>query len=282
MPNHQPQSPRPTLENLLELKRRERPPEAFWNEFDARLREKQLAALIPVASGLSRWFPGLGRFAKLGLPLAGAAAVAVGIVSFNRDEWIGGSATASSTQPEERILAESELDKVASEAVETASIDTTDAIHTVVIEAAPSVVAAGTPTPTSRYTEQSLNAEEITRSLPWLANVSLGRDSAIPGIQLSDPLQVEKGPTALAVTAFEESRSATRPVWAPTEQNIREAVATEIGIAPSFADKSQRSWMARLVAANEASKFPDSRVESEYPREISRLGVTASTLSIKF
>lgn len=280
MSNNRPQSNRPTLEDLLELKRRERPPEAFWNEFDARLREKQLAALIPVASGWSRWFPNLGRFAKYGLPMAAAAAFAIGIVSFNRQAWLGGENTVDGVRDVAKI--DSEGTAVAPESVEVASTEATNPVRTVVIEAAPRIAAVATPSSTPHYSEQNLDAEEITRTLPWLANVDLKRDNAVPGIHLADPLQLEKGPTALAVTAFEENRTAQRPVWAPTEQNIRQAVATEIGIAPSYGDKTQRAWMARVIAANEPSRFMESRVESEYPRDFSRLGLTASTLSIKF
>jgi len=37
---------RVTLEDLLCLKRAERPPPEFWSEFERELRQKQLAALV--------------------------------------------------------------------------------------------------------------------------------------------------------------------------------------------------------------------------------------------
>ena len=57
-----------TVEDLLRLKRAERPPEAFWADFDRGLRAKQLAALLPRRSWWQRWadrgfWPALGRLA---------------------------------------------------------------------------------------------------------------------------------------------------------------------------------------------------------------------------
>jgi len=68
-----------TLEDLLRLKRAERPPAEFWNEFDRELRTKQLAALLAKRP----WWqtlPITGLFARLGhhrIPLGAAAVVAI-------------------------------------------------------------------------------------------------------------------------------------------------------------------------------------------------------------
>ncbi len=66
------------LEDLLRLKRAERPPEAFWADFDRGLREKQLAALLPSRPWWQRWadggfWPAWGRFA---FPLGAAGLIA--------------------------------------------------------------------------------------------------------------------------------------------------------------------------------------------------------------
>jgi hypothetical protein len=84
------------------------------------------------------------------------------------------------------------------------------------------------------------------------------------------------------MAAFENNKANAQPVWAPTEQNIRQAVASEIGISSPVVDKTSTGWMTRLVASGSGSKFADSRIESEYPRELTRVGLTSSTLSIKF
>lgn len=72
-----------TLEDILRLKRNERPPAEFWTQFDRELRAKQLAALVekrPWWRTISRprVFAGLRRFH---LPLGAAAVLAVTLVS---------------------------------------------------------------------------------------------------------------------------------------------------------------------------------------------------------
>lgn len=76
--NHE--SKRPiTIEDLLRLKRAERPPADFWNQFDRQLRAKQLAALVVrrpwwqrlprLTGGFSRYHAALGTAAVLTLSL---------------------------------------------------------------------------------------------------------------------------------------------------------------------------------------------------------------------
>lgn len=67
--SHPPQ--KPTIEDLLRLKRAERPTEDFWTRFDTELRAKQLAALVqkPTWSDVLRV-----RLARFALPIGMAAA----------------------------------------------------------------------------------------------------------------------------------------------------------------------------------------------------------------
>jgi len=70
-----------TVEDLLRLKRAERPADSFWQQFDRELRAKQLAALVtkrPWWQRLPRFSP---RLAQYRFPLGAAAAVAVTFVS---------------------------------------------------------------------------------------------------------------------------------------------------------------------------------------------------------
>jgi negative regulator of sigma E activity len=77
-------NPRPvTLEDILRLKRAERPPAEFWTQFDRELRAKQLAALVHQRPwwrtiSFTRVLAGLRRFH---VPLGAAAVLAVTIFS---------------------------------------------------------------------------------------------------------------------------------------------------------------------------------------------------------
>jgi hypothetical protein len=77
-----PEPKRPvTLEDLLRLKRAERPPAEFWAQFDRELRAKQLAAIVekrPWWRTLPRAFGGLSRYH---LPLGATAVLALTVVT---------------------------------------------------------------------------------------------------------------------------------------------------------------------------------------------------------
>lgn len=75
------------VEDLLRLKRAERPSPGFWNEFDRRLREKQLSALLAPkpwwrSVGLADLWHGLRR---LQAPLGATALLAVSLVAWQFD-----------------------------------------------------------------------------------------------------------------------------------------------------------------------------------------------------
>jgi len=79
MIDRQNQSGKVTLEDLLRLKRAERPPEAFWAEFDRTLHAKQLAAIVEKRPWWRQyaWL----RTARWSLPLSAAAALAVTVAT---------------------------------------------------------------------------------------------------------------------------------------------------------------------------------------------------------
>lgn len=73
-----------TLEDLLRLKRAERPADDFWSEFDRQLRAKQLAALVEKrpwwrSVSLAAFLASLRRFQ---LPLGATAVLAVSYVAY--------------------------------------------------------------------------------------------------------------------------------------------------------------------------------------------------------
>lgn len=80
------ESDRPiTIEDLIRLKRAERPPSEFWTTFDRELRAKQLSALVgkrPWWQTLPKSFPRLLRYS---IPLGASAALAITLVSLRHD-----------------------------------------------------------------------------------------------------------------------------------------------------------------------------------------------------
>lgn len=74
-----PHSSKITVEDLLRLKRAERPDPEFWTKFEAELRQKQLAALVQRRPWWERFPLVAGR--RLYLPLGATAAIAFTLVS---------------------------------------------------------------------------------------------------------------------------------------------------------------------------------------------------------
>lgn len=95
-----PVSKRPvTVEDLLRLKRAERPGAEFWTRFDRELRAKQLSALVekrPWWRDLSRAFSGISRYR---LPLGATAIIAATVLSV-RDFQPEAAVTAVTLAPE--------------------------------------------------------------------------------------------------------------------------------------------------------------------------------------
>lgn len=84
-PSANPSPVRPSLEDLLRLKRAERPDEAFWSDFDRGMRQKQLAAIIeprPWWLGMSLWWR---KASPVALPLAAGAAAALAVMVMRDD-----------------------------------------------------------------------------------------------------------------------------------------------------------------------------------------------------
>lgn len=73
--------PQVTIEDLLRLKRAERPPSDFWNDFERELRVKQLAAIVEPRPW---WAPLIrihARFARYQMPVGATAILALTLVT---------------------------------------------------------------------------------------------------------------------------------------------------------------------------------------------------------
>jgi len=90
------------LTQLIQLKRQERPDEAFWDKFDEEMRSKQLAALVRTQS----WYERAGKLSiliarKSAAVTATASILALGVFTVSQtDYFTGGQTTTSLTQTE--------------------------------------------------------------------------------------------------------------------------------------------------------------------------------------
>ncbi len=88
--------PRPqskvSLEELIRLKRAERPPQEFWSEFESELRRKQLAAIVDKRP----WWRRVSavNLARLSMPAGAAAILAFTVIAY-RDSFVSAPDSAS-------------------------------------------------------------------------------------------------------------------------------------------------------------------------------------------
>ena len=283
---------RVTVEDLLHMKRTERPPPEFWAGFERELRQKQLAALVERRS----WWHGpaatLNRFGWLRLPVGAMAVLAVTLVSIRhysasdryRDEPRGVVAGEKAAVPIKTLTMSAESKPVESVRVAPPSQSMTSGVQAMPKSPEANVVASDA----LRTSSQQL-AETIRRvdELHDPADSSgFGPLAGLPGIQLGSPGDVD--PMLVEATAhlggFEDrSISTLRPhraaealptAVALTEQR-RSRLLAALGSAgtytpePSAPEHAKRSVIRYLA-------------EDGWDRSMSRLQAEADHLSIRF
>jgi len=84
-----------TLEDLLRLKRAERPPPEFWTQFERDLRQKQLAALVVRKSWWLELSAAYSRFGRMRVPVGAAAVLALSLFTVRYYGGLGAPAVMS-------------------------------------------------------------------------------------------------------------------------------------------------------------------------------------------
>lgn len=260
------QQPKVTLEDLLRLKRAERPSPEFWSNFERELRQKQLTALVQKR----RWWHELPVLInrRVYIPAGAAAIIAFTVVTVRYSvpghiaQVTTSASRIASTDSTVEMLAPTEVVEVAQsptghheEIVSKASDRTSDGVLN-------SAVAATTST-------NSLSREtQAAASRPMVANFSrLGQtendqiDSNL-GSRLSVPARVQP-----AVVAQSEVTSLT-PATAGRYQLIARYAEHSLSPAPA-APAVVRERLAR-------------RLGDDLGDSISRIGVVGSRVSLKF
>ncbi len=86
-----------TIEDLLRLKRAERPTAESWEAFDRELRAKQLAAIVEKRPWWRRLPQRLGGLARLHLPIGATAVLAITLISIRDYQPVSSTQNAGST-----------------------------------------------------------------------------------------------------------------------------------------------------------------------------------------
>jgi hypothetical protein len=276
-----PESNRPiTIEDLLRLKRAERPPTEFWETFDRKLRAKQLAALV----GKRPWWQNLprvfARVARYRVILGGAAVAAITIFSL-RDHQAISPAQRLAIQPEPIVpVAESEA---------------VPASHNAAVTPAPTGIsseALSSPRPvavvaTSEVPVQ-VAAPELPRVLPIGGPIAIDRE---PEVQSPSARRIaENLATVPAVDAV-----GARSLLAAASGFEGRAMPARVAVEPlqqmTPPSDSRRSRlltamvsMASLESSMRTTERAASRIAEDrlYEDQISRFGARGDRFQVKF
>jgi hypothetical protein len=300
----------PTLEDLLRLKRAERPDAAFWQDFERGMRQKQLAAIIEPRP----WWLGLAllsrRIGPVGLPISAGAAAMLALVVMRVSPAGGLTQIVPASSPEPVAVAVAAPPAAVAPATKSAAVkgETFAARAEVAGNAAPAVsvtrakaapVLAERP-PASAPVTSAATASVASEKAP----VSLAK-SAVPelspktstGLATAEAIRVDvvakSAPAAMAALVPAVASSDTvLDSGAETFGSLGAVIPSEDSLDAAVAGLNPRQ--ARLLAsATEVAEGKSlapvrERVlhrlvddEARYA-SISRLGVNADRLSLKF
>lgn len=282
--------PKPTLEDLLRVKRAERPDESFWQDFEHGMRQKQLAAIIEPRP----WWLGLAtigrRLAPVGLPVSAGAMALVALLAM-RVSPVGG-------------LAEADAPKIAAVEPALATSLTDETPASVPAALAPSLAS------TSDQTEIALASLDASVTSDLAAPLAATPDTAtLPSpLELADATDSTPTETLLAATVPApvepaSDTSATAVVSNPVPAEVTSSRLTldhgMVSLAGlvdadlldiSALDPRQERLLVAATEIEEGKSLSSVRErvlhrltddESRYD-SISRLGLNADRLSLKF
>lgn len=276
-----------TLEDLLHLKRAERPPPEFWSEFERELRQKQLAALVVRKAWWLEVSDAYRRLGRLRLPLGAAAVLAL---SFLTVRYYGPSGASNPAMTDENPL--NRADPAAAQPPDAvrparfavpASRDTAGELASVTTVKSP-VEAAETPRA----------ARESSRVIPWLGDVVDDRASSADltpsarsiAVRLAAATAIE--PELVDAVAhpldFEE-----RAMPAARPRHTAELLPTAAAVTDSRRARLLAALGSAGVYAPEPAAPEHARrsvlrflTEDGWDRSMSRLEAEGDKLSIKF
>ncbi len=259
-----------TLEDLLRLKRAERPPAEFWNQFDRALRAKQLAAIVekrPWWRSLPAAFASLARY-RYQLPLGATAAIALTVF-----------AVREFSAPKLQPVVEPAPESIVARAKVIAPMRASEPV------AAPSAPAALTTEPETVVA--SLASSSIDRSGPEMMAENPERELTptarfiATNLALAKAIDPAVAQTMLGAPRGFEARAV--PSRAPAVEPLTQMAS------PSDARRA-RLLTAAAYAANASSLQPARAAEVRTRRlsdeqlydTISRFGASGHTVSMKF
>lgn len=278
-----PDRPKVTLEDLLRLKRAERPSPEFWTTFEQELRQKQLAALVKGQP----WWHGLPR--RLFVPAAylPVGATAILALTFVSLKYYTPAPTARMETPTRAAVADDTARDTSSPGV---------AITAAAVPAPAADQAEPAPvrfddrvsvTPAEPAVQRTV--EEVTARLPWIARGGQAVSDSPSARSIAANLQqLEQTEPELVLHAL---LSGVRPAAAPRVQTASAHAIDLSNIASNVSHRTrvlaasltQRQYTSEPTAPELVRERNARRLaEADLSDQISRLGLKGDRVSLKF
>lgn len=273
------EKPALTLEDLLHLKRAERPPDEFWSEFDRDLRARQLAAIVEPRPW---WAPLIrigARFSRYQLPVGAAAILTVSFLTVREYRTTDIAPSYGSAQP---ALTVSQSEPVKSEPVVVARAESTApaAIPVVTMPAEPVAVS---PAPVQTVAADLMPRQATAVNPPRVeAAPTVVRPSVqaahylvnnLPASPVSD--SALGGAFALPVRGASPRQAMREPlaqVTSPSETRLARLLATSLPAGAGVSEAALRS----------NDRVTRSLTEDRLYDTISRISARGAGVAVKF
>ncbi|HTB81555.1 MAG TPA: hypothetical protein VK717_11790 [Opitutaceae bacterium] len=262
------------LEDLLRLKRAERPPAEFWAQFDRELHAKQLAALLEKKPW---WISAIRRVARFScLPLGAGAALALAFVTVREYSLppVAGAARpveSPAVQPRVLIAAAASLPQSpAAQTLKARSMPSSAAVSAVAV--APVAVPAASTTP------------EISSTISWLADALQANGTTISSARsfVANFATVRMADPVLTAGLASVGNSRARPAADPLTQVSSPGEIRHARLLAALTDTRLSNIVEPASVARTHERIVNRLANEGLADDISRLGVEGTQVSFKF
>lgn len=279
-----PDSNRPiTLEDLLRLKRAERPPAEFWSEFDRSLRAKQLAALVEKRPWWQTLPHALGRLSRYRIALGASAAVVITVFSVRSYQTATPAAVEEPAAPASVAVAaaapgEADVPATTGAPARVVQPDSSAvAVAATPVEASPPLVAvseSATPAELSRVI--SLGGASALEPEPAAQSPSARYIAAnLAAVQAAEPVVTRS--LLSGATGFESRAMPARPTVEPLHQMTPPSESRRARLLTAMVSAASYESPARTTE-RVANRIPEERLYDQ----ISRIGARGDRVNLKF
>jgi len=257
--------PKVTLEDLLQLKRAERPSAEFWPEFERTLRAKQLAAIVETRPWWRSW-TARKALVRVCVPLGATALVAMSMSSFR----VASVKSATGTSLAGVVAVQAPVDSTNSVSVQESNLRTS-ATETVALTGSEQQVNSAENLPTVAVTQPTGNnpvysAEQMLASST--ATVKAAGQALAQLVGLADSTNLQSGNTRSSVV------EPLTQVATPRDNRRARLLAYSVTFDPHAADSSE--------AVRSREKITHRLSDEAIYDSITRLGLSGDRVSIKF